>query len=124
MKTILLVYEDNSLAKLLGLQIKKLGFELEYMDREQLSVSELIKAGYALIVMEIMAGNHNSLKSSEIVRNIREEEALSGVSRVPIIVLSPKNQSEAELLSAGADESFKKPLPFKTLARAIKQWCS
>lgn len=113
---ILIIEDQESLAKLLREALRKEGYTVDYIgdgESGQMRI-ELHHRDYDLLVLDLMLPKRDGL---EVCKNIRK----AGIS-IPILVLTAKNSEEDKvtLLNAGADDYLVKPFSFKELTARIR----
>jgi len=112
---ILIIEDEENLAKLLRGALKKEGYTVDYVGDGEIGQRriELHHKDYDLVILDLMLPKKDGL---EVCRNIRE----SGIA-VPVLVLTAKDseKDKISLLNAGADDYIVKPFSFKELVARI-----
>jgi len=113
---ILIIEDQESLAKLLREALRKEGYTVDYVgdgETGQMRI-ELHHNDYDLVILDLMLPKRSGL---DVCRNIRKLKI-----SIPILVLTAKNGEEDKicLLDAGADDYLVKPFSFKELVARIR----
>ena len=111
MHRILLVDDDIDLTSMLSLYISHEGFEVQVANDGEVGVSEALRGGYALVVLDIMMPR---LSGIEALRRIRT------TSDVPVLMLTARGDNVDKIvgLNMGADDYVPKPCtPGELVAR-------
>ncbi|MFT3741041.1 MAG: response regulator [Breznakibacter sp.] len=115
----ILLVEDNVLnQKLIFLNLKKLGFEIEIANNGQEAFEMVKDKNYDLILMDLMMPVMDGLEASV---KIREYE--SGLNRHSIIVGLTANTFDADrdkCLAHGMDEYMSKPFDINEFERIVR----
>lgn len=109
---ILIVEDDNNIAKLLQLYLEKDGFEVAVATDGEMGVSEARRLEPALILLDLMLPK---LDGWGVCSRIRE------TSKVPIIMLTAKGETFDKVsgLEMGADDYIVKPFEPKELIARV-----
>lgn len=115
----ILLVEDNVLnQKLIFLNLKKLGFEIEIANNGQEAFEKVKEKCYDLILMDLMMPVMDGLEASV---KIREFEA--GINRHSLIVGLTANTFDADrdkCLAHGMDEYMSKPFDIREFERIVR----
>lgn len=113
---ILIIEDQESLAKLLREALKKEGYTVDYVGDGEIGQMriELHHNDYDLVILDLMLPKRSGF---EVCRNIRNLKI-----SIPILVLTAKNSEEDKisLLDCGADDYLVKPFSFKELVARIR----
>ncbi|OGZ29895.1 MAG: hypothetical protein A2562_02125 [Candidatus Nealsonbacteria bacterium RIFOXYD1_FULL_39_11] len=113
---ILIVEDQENLAKLLRDALKKEGYTVDYVGDGEVGQRriEVHHKDYDLVVLDLMLPKRDGF---EVCTNIRK----LGIS-IPILVLTAKDSEEdkVSLLNAGADDYLVKPFSFQELVARIR----
>lgn len=111
MHRVLLVDDDVDLTSMLSLYISREGFEVQVANDGETGVSEALRGGYALVVLDIMMPRVSGI---EALRRIRT------TSNVPVLMLTARGDNVDKIvgLNMGADDYVPKPCtPGELVAR-------
>ena len=111
MHRVLLVDDDVDLTSMLSLYISREGFDVRVANDGETGVSEALRGGYALVVLDIMMPR---LSGIEALRRIRS------TSNVPVLMLTARGDNVDRIvgLNIGADDYVPKPCtPGELVAR-------
>lgn len=113
---ILIVEDDEKLAKMLKTAFKKEGISADYITDGELAQRriELHSTDYNMIILDLMLPSKNG---DEICKGIRER----GIS-LPVLALTAKNSvdNKVSLLDMGADDYMVKPFLFKEVLARVR----
>jgi len=113
---VLVVEDQESLAKLIKKGLKKEGYAVDYLTDGEAAQRriETSSEDYDLVILDLMLPNRTGL---EICRSVREKNI-----RIPILILTAKSELESKisLLNVGADDYLIKPFEFKELLARIR----
>lgn len=113
---ILVIEDQEKLAKLVKSGLEKEGFAVDYLMDGELGQKrlELNHADYDLVILDLMLPK---ISGFEICRNIREFKIST-----PILILTAKDSVEDKvaLLNAGADDYLIKPFSFEELLARVR----
>ena len=115
-KTILIVEDDEDIQQLVGYNLIKAGFLVEYGDSSEQALEKIKNQLPDLILLDLMLPGMNG---TELCRIIRSHSKLSDI---PIIMLTAKGE-ESDIISGlehGADDYITKPFSPKILISRIK----
>ena len=110
---ILVVDDDKNICDLIGLYLKKEGFDVLYANDGEEALEKFKTASPDLIVLDLMLPKKDGIS---VCREIR------GQSNVPIIMLTAKGETFDKVLGLemGADDYIVKPFETKELSARIK----
>lgn len=113
-KNILLVEDEESLARLVSLQLKTYGYDVDLAFDGQMAIDKIFKNKYEVILLDRMLPNGSGL---EVLKYLRSE----GV-QTPIIFVTALNSPEhiIEGLESGADDYVTKPFDERVLVSRIR----
>ena len=115
-----LVVEDNAVnRKLCGLQLKRLGCQIEFAETGLAAITRAREEQFDIILMDIQLPD---LDGYDATRQIRAHETPG--THMPIIALTANAMPEdrAKCLEAGMDDFLSKPLQYETLAETLSRW--
>lgn len=116
-KTILIVEDDEDIQQLVGFNLIKAGFLVEYADSGEQALEKIRKNQHPdLILLDIMLPGMDGI---EICRILRTENQ---TAEIPIIMLTAKGEETDIIdgLEVGADDYVTKPFSPKVLLSRIK----
>ena len=119
---LILVAEDDAVNRLVVLrQLALLGYAAEVADNGAAALRLWREGGYALLLTDL---HMPELDGYELAQAIREDEALSGHARQPILALTANalKGEAARARAAGIDDYLTKPAALKLLQAALEQW--
>ncbi|WP_133015258.1 response regulator transcription factor [Clostridium cuniculi] len=108
---ILIAEDDEDIIELLRLYLEKEGYEIILATDVEEAFQKLIQNKISLAILDIMMPKMNGY---ELTKKIRE------ISRIPILILSARNQDSEKILGLdlGADDYLTKPFnPLEVVAR-------
>lgn len=113
-KKILIVEDEESLANIIGKNLKKEGFEIEIVTEGDLVLEKFYSFSPALVLLDI---NLPKKSGWEICKEIRE------YSKTPIIIMTARDTELDEIygLELGADDYVTKPISIKVIILKIKK---
>lgn len=113
-KKILIVEDEESLANIIGKNLKKEGFEIEIVTEGDLVLEKFYSFSPALVLLDINLPKKNGW---EICKEIRE------YSKTPIIIMTARDTELDEIygLELGADDYVTKPISTKVIILKIKK---
>ncbi len=113
-KKVLLVEDEESLARLVSLQLKTYGFDVDLAFDGQMALNKIFNQNYEVILLDRMLPNGSGL---EVLAKIRSE----GV-KTPVIFVTALNSPDhiIEGLEAGADDYVTKPFDERVLVSRIR----
>jgi two-component system alkaline phosphatase synthesis response regulator PhoP len=115
-KTILIVEDDEDIQQLVGYNLIKAGFLIEYSDSGEQALKKIKNQVPDLILLDLMLPG---MRGTELCRIIRGDKQLS---ELPIIMLTAKGE-ESDIISGldqGADDYITKPFSPKILMSRVK----
>ena len=114
MGKILIVEDDKKISRILKLQLERKNHEITIIENGIDALNEIGRKRdfYDLILLDL---GLPSMEGNEVCKNVRK------ISKVPIIVISAKNNIEekVELLKSGASDYVTKPFDFLELEARI-----
>ena len=114
MGKILIVEDDKKISRILKLQLERKNHEITIIENGIDALNEINKKRefYDLVLLDL---GLPSMEGNEVCKNLRK------ISKVPIIVVSAKNNVEekVELLKSGASDYVTKPFDFLELEARI-----
>ena len=113
MKKILIVDDEEKIARFVELELKHEGYEVEKAFDGRTGLALVEKGGYDLILLDIMLPGINGI---EILRRIRRD------SNVPVIMLTARDavMDKVSGLDMGADDYITKPFAIEELLARIR----
>jgi len=115
-KTILVVEDDENIQQLVGYNLIKAGFLVEYGDSGEQALEKIRHQPPDLMLLDLMLPG---MDGTELCRIIRSDSQLS---EIPIIMLTAKSE-ESDIISGldhGADDYVTKPFSPKILISRVK----
>jgi len=115
-KTILVVEDDEDIQQLVGYNLIKAGFLVEYGDSGEQALEKIRHQPPDLMLLDLMLPG---MDGTELCRIIRSDSQLS---EIPIIMLTAKSE-ESDIISGldhGADDYVTKPFSPKILISRVK----
>ncbi len=111
---ILVVEDDAEIAKLIGIHLTDLGFEVDHADSGPAGLEMVRRGRYRLVVLDVMLPG---LDGFEVCKQIRQDDR-----QIPILVLSAKTEEVDKVLGLelGADAYMTKPFSVRELVARIK----
>lgn len=114
MGKILVVEDDKKISRILKLQLERKNHEITIIENGIDALNEIDKKRdfYDLMLLDL---GLPSMEGNEVCKNVRK------ISKVPIIVVSAKNNTEekVDLLKSGANDYVTKPFDFLELEARI-----
>jgi CheY-like chemotaxis protein len=114
----ILVAEDNPVNQRLIIRtLKKMGYDPAAAVNGILTVEEIGRNFYDIILMDIQMPEMDGLEATRVIRN--------GNSRQPIIIAMTANalaEDIAACLDAGMDDYISKPVKLEQLVKALEKW--
>ena len=110
---IYIVDDDDAIARLLSVNLAARGYRVKQFDSGSVAIAGLEVDDPALVILDILMPEIDGL---EVTKRIRQ------VSRVPILILSVRDETAAKLaaLDLGADDYLTKPFRVEELLARIR----
>jgi DNA-binding response OmpR family regulator len=114
MKRILVVEDEEKLARLISRVLREEGYAVETIGDGRTGLSRALSEDFDLLILDWMLPDRNGL---QIVRGLRAAEI-----RVPVLMLTARDQIEdrVEGLDAGADDYLTKPFALPELLARVR----
>jgi len=115
-KTVLIVEDDEDIQQLVGYNLIKAGFQVEYGDSAEQALEKIKNQPPDLILLDLMLPG---MDGKELCRIIRSDSRLTDL---PIIMLTAKGE-ETDIITGldlGADDYIAKPFSPKILISRVK----
>jgi DNA-binding response OmpR family regulator len=114
MKQVLVIEDDEDIAKLISIHLKDLGCEVELTNSGSAGYQLALDRAFDLIVLDIMLPGMDGL---EVCRKLRVEEV-----RTPILMLTAKSEEIDKVLGleTGADDYLSKPFSIREFIARVK----
>jgi DNA-binding response OmpR family regulator len=114
MKRILVVEDEERLARLISRVLREEGYAVETTGDGRTGLSRALSEDFDLLILDWMLPDRSGL---QIVRGLRAAEI-----RVPVLMLTARDQIEdrVEGLDAGADDYLSKPFAFPELLARVR----
>ncbi|MFL5991033.1 MAG: response regulator transcription factor [Rubrobacteraceae bacterium] len=114
MKRILVVEDEEKLARLISRVLREEGYAVETTGDGRTGLSRALSEDFDLLILDWMLPDRSGL---QIVRGLRAAEI-----RVPVLMLTARDQIEdrVEGLDAGADDYLSKPFAFPELLARVR----
>ena len=115
-KTILIVEDDEDIQQLVGFNLIKAGFQVEYADSGEQALDLIKTQNPDLILLDIMLPG---VDGTEVCRVLRSDNLTADI---PIIMLTAKGEETdiVDGLEVGADDYVTKPFSPKVLLSRVK----
>ena len=117
-----LLAEDNGVNQVVARNmLKALGCEYEIVPNGQAALDALAAGGYDIVLMDCQMPVMDGYAAT---RAIREREAQSGASRMPVVALTANALvgDAADCLASGMDDHLAKPYTRAQLGAALARW--
>jgi two-component system, OmpR family, alkaline phosphatase synthesis response regulator PhoP len=113
MKKILLIEDDQDLAKLIELHMKDQNIDLDFASDGELGLSKALSENYSLVILDLMLPKLNGM---DVCREIRSKQ-----NQTPILMLTSKSEELDKLIGfeAGADDYLTKPFSIRELIARV-----
>lgn len=113
MTNILIVEDEQNLARFIGLELKHEDYNVDIEYDGRTGLDKALNKSYDLIILDLMLPNINGL---EICRQIRQEQS------TPIIIITAKGETYDKVagLDYGADDYIVKPFDIEELLARIR----
>ena len=110
---ILLVEDEEKLARMVELELRYEGYEVEKAFDGRVGLEKALTGAYALVLLDIMLP---ALNGMEVLRRLRKE------SQVPVIMLTARDTviDKVAGLDSGADDYITKPFAIEELLARIR----
>lgn len=110
---ILIVEDDNEIAKLIKLYLSKEGYETVIVDTASMGLKKFYEESFDLIVLDLMLPDFSGIKA---LKEIKKEKD------IPIVIITAKGEEDDKIIGfkEGADDYITKPFSFKELVLRIK----
>lgn len=115
-----MVDDDEGIRRIVGIQLKRLGFQIDYAIDGSEAVQKAKSKQYSIIVMDI---NMPVMDGMEAIKEIRSAEIIEDKWRAAIIAISSDENLLPKALKAGADDALLKPFDYKRLEEVVSLWC-
>jgi len=115
-KTILIVEDDEDIQQLVGYNLVKAGFLVEYGDSGEQALEKIKHLAPDLILLDLMLPGMDGTELCSVIRSN------SKTNQIPIIMLTAKGE-ESDIISGldhGADDYITKPFSPKILVSRVK----
>jgi PAS domain S-box-containing protein len=117
-----LVAEDNRVnQKVISSMLAKFQLQMDMVENGLMATQNASRQHYDLILMDCQMP---VMDGYEATRSIRQQEALQGLPRRPIIAVTAHSLEEERLqcIEAGMDGYLTKPISMERLASVLQQW--
>lgn len=113
MSKILLVEDEEKIARFCTLELEHEGYEVDHVSDGRAGVERALSGEYDLILLDVMLPE---LSGMEVLRRVRKE------SSVPVIMVTARDavMDEVAGLDAGADDYITKPFAIETLLARVR----
>lgn len=115
-KIVLIVEDDEDIQQLVGYNLIKAGFQVEYADSGEEALDKIKKPYPDLILLDIMLPGLDGMEICKVLRSDNQ------TAEIPIIMLTAKGE-ESDIISGfefGADDYITKPFSPKILLSRVK----
>jgi signal transduction histidine kinase/CheY-like chemotaxis protein/ligand-binding sensor domain-containing protein len=114
----ILIAEDNPVNQMLAIRIlKKLGYEATVAANGILTVDELQRYRYDIVLMDVQMPEMDGIEATQRIRK--------GNSHQPVIIAMTANAMDEDkeaCLQAGMDDYISKPIKLEQLVKALEKW--
>ena len=107
---ILLAEDDPTIRQLLGLMLKRSGYNLDIAEDGQMAVELWEKGKYDLVLMDVQMPRLNGFEATQAIRD--KERECGGHTPIVAMTAHASKEDEDECLSAGMDAFISKPIDF------------
>lgn len=113
MSKILLVEDEEKIARFVTLELEHEGYEVDHVNNGRAAVERALSGEYGLVLLDVMLPELNGM---EVLRRVRKE------SKVPIIMLTARDavMDKVAGLDAGADDYITKPFAIEELLARVR----
>lgn len=113
MSKILLVEDEEKIARFVTLELEHEGYEVDHVSDGRAGVERALSGEYGLILLDVMLPELNGM---EVLRRVRRE------SKVPVIMLTARDavMDKVAGLDAGADDYITKPFAIEELLARVR----
>jgi len=111
---ILVVEDDEDLARLLEIHLRDLGYAVDLVHDGAAGLEHAQERGYVLLILDLMLPE---LDGTEVCKRVRAED-----DRLPILMLTAKSEEADKVLGLGlgADDYVTKPFSIRELIARVK----
>jgi len=115
-KTILIVEDEEDIQQLVGFNLIKAGFQVEYADSGEQGLEKIARQHPDLILLDLMLPGMDGMEVSRVLRSDNK------TAEIPIIMLTAKGEESDIIdgLEVGADDYITKPFSPKILVSRVK----
>lgn len=114
----ILIAEDNPVNQKLAIRIlKKLGYEAGLAENGVLTLEEIQRSPYDVILMDVQMPEMDGLEASRLIRASNMEQ--------PVIIAMTANamaEDKAACIKAGMDDYISKPIRLEELIKILEKW--
>lgn len=113
-ESVLVVEDDNDIARLIGLHVNELSLQAELLPSGQNVIDKVLANNYALVILDVMLPDVSGL---DLCRQIREKKPAQ------LVMMLTSRDSEADRvvgLELGADDYMAKPFSIRELQARIR----
>jgi CheY-like chemotaxis protein len=118
MAKILLIDDDPDVRQLMGVMLKKEGYEVETASRREEAIELLEKEKPSLILLDVLLSGSDG---RELCREIKSNESTKDI---PVIMLSGHPSASQQFESYGANDFVAKPVQTESLLHKLSQQIS
>lgn len=113
MSKILLVEDEEKIARFCTLELEHEGYEVDHVSDGRAGVERALSGEYDLVLLDVMLPELNGM---EVLRRVRRE------SNIPVIMVTARDavMDEVAGLDAGADDYITKPFAIETLLARVR----
>jgi len=115
-KTVLIVEDEEDIQQLVGFNLIKAGFQVEYADSGEQALKNILEQHPDLIMLDLMLPGIDGMEICKILRSENK------TAEIPIIMLTAKGEETdiVDGLEVGADDYITKPFSPKILISRVK----
>ena len=115
-KTVLIVEDEEDIQQLVGFNLIKAGFQVEYSDSGEQALEKILEHHPDLILLDLMLPGIDGIEVCKVLRS------KNTTAEIPIIMLTAKGEETdiVDGLEVGADDYITKPFSPKILISRVK----
>ena len=113
MAKILLIDDDPDIRTVMGVMLKKEGYEVETASRRDEALEKLSAEKPAVILLDVLLSGYDG---RELCREIKAKEATKDI---PVIMFSGHPGAASQFETYGADDFISKPINTETLLKKL-----
>lgn len=118
---VLLVEDNISNQKLAQYMLKKLGLDVDTVDRGQKAIKALETTSYDLIFMDIQMPDMDGMEVTRLIRDPGSKVLNKNVPIIAVTAYVQKGDME-RFIEAGMDDYIPKPISLNTIRKVLDKW--